>query len=167
MGSLKKIYTLPSVSPHPSEHSILFSLRTSGSLTRPSEKWQLWGSWVQTWRYLHQWHRYGLSTQDRHLNRKERRRKLKEEKCKKIWSTDATWHVLSWWCEREMLLISECSRCWIILHTLVILPVSEILYQIEKWKFSVFTSLQSFQLPRSKKDLGTLESHRFSLCVWV
>lgn len=44
---------------------------TSASFTRPSWKEQDLGSWVQTWRYLHQWQRYGLSTQDRHLGTEE------------------------------------------------------------------------------------------------
>lgn len=35
------------------------------------------GSWVQTCRYLHQWQRKGLSTQDRHLG--ERRKRHKSE----------------------------------------------------------------------------------------
>lgn len=50
------------------QHSALWLLvLTSGSFTRPSWKEQLLGSWVQTCRYLHQWQRYGLSTQDKHL----------------------------------------------------------------------------------------------------
>lgn len=41
---------------------------TSEALTRPSWKEQLEGSWVHKLRYLHQWQRKALFTQDRHLH---------------------------------------------------------------------------------------------------
>lgn len=40
---------------------------TSEALTLPSWKEQLLGSWVHRLRYLHQWQRNVLFTQDRHL----------------------------------------------------------------------------------------------------
>lgn len=40
---------------------------TSETLIRPSWKEQVVGSWVHRLRYLHQWQRKALFTQDRHL----------------------------------------------------------------------------------------------------
>lgn len=44
---------------------------TSEVLIRPSWKEQVVGSWVHRFRYLHQWQRKALFTQDRHLGGKQ------------------------------------------------------------------------------------------------
>lgn len=46
---------------------LIAALITSEALTLPSWKEQLLGSWVHRLRYLHQWQRKVLFTQDRHL----------------------------------------------------------------------------------------------------